>query len=423
MKIKQRVLYSAVAFALAGTASSLGHAAVITGWNTDNVVTTPPPAVGDDGFSVIYDSTTTSGANTSGYIKFTPPEGESPGLDVENDTPASASASSSDVDNCILAAGSPDPTCNGERQTGKRFKLDRTAFDPIDLVFDVDADGTFNTIDNDGLYKVFGKYGNATGSAIESFTVGLGFGIGDLFTASTDGDGLGFVDFGTDPKNNQFSTLFAAGLFGPVDPPEHPLEGYFSDSRTGFNLDLKSEDLFESAGLFGDYGNLFGDWLSYDQVPDGYFYDNDGDPLTDAILMANQEDDGTWSVNRGIDSLGNVFTLDDAARLTGLTLDQVIDALNANFTAPSCDIATAGTACLAGVGAIEDLAKFNLTFFLDQIGLPGSDGGPLLAGFDQFTLRITAVESVPAPGVLSLLGLGLLGLSGVRRRRSATALR
>lgn len=417
---------TSLALALAVASGAPAMAGMIEGWNTGNVETTPDLDADGNGFSVIYDQPTADGiGNTSAYIKFTPPETVSPGLKVENDAPpggGSLTYSGSDVANCILSGG--PSTCNGDFQSGKRFKFDRTAFDPVDLVFDVDPNGIFDDTygTNDGLYKVFQKYGNNTGSAIESFTVELGFGIGDGFIASTAGDGLGFVAF-ADPKNNEFSSLFAAGLFGPVDPPQHPLEGYFSAERTGFNLDLVSEDLFASDGIFGIYDDLFGDWLSYSEVPDGFFYDDDGDASTDAILMANQEADGTWSVNRGIDANGDVFTL--TTGLTGLTIAQVEDALTDQFNAPSCDTAAPDEACLAGIDAIEDLAKFNLTFFLDQIALNAND--PLLntayANDPTFTLRITAVESVPVPGVLSLLGLGLLGLIGTRRRRGGEAMR
>jgi hypothetical protein len=432
MEFRKTLASTAVAFALVGFAGAPAVAGTIESWNTGNVVTTPELDADGNGFSYIYDQPTAEGiGNTSAYIKFTPPETESPGLEVENDSaPAddATSYSGSDVANCILSAG--PSSCNSEFQSGKRFKLDRTAFDPVDLVFNVDPAGTFDDTygENDGLYKVFQKYGNNTDARIESFTVELGFGIGGDFVASGDGDGLGFVDFGPDPKNNEFSSLFAAGLFGKADGDKHLLDGYFSDKRTGFNLDF-SEDLIASAGIFGVYDDLFGDWLSYSQVPDGYFYDDDGDASTDAILMANQEADGTWSVNRGILADGSVVTLADADKLTDLSLAEVEEALNAEFTAPSCLTADAGVPCLAGVDAIEDLAKFNLTYFIDQILLDptaivdetGLTMGDLLAtaygaNTPTFTLRISAVEAVPAPGVLSLLGLGLLGLFGARRR-------
>ncbi|GAB4365559.1 MAG: choice-of-anchor F family protein [Methylohalobius crimeensis] len=402
--------------AILASSGNLAFGATITDWNLGNV----DPDVGPDSdgtyVSVIYDrSLPDSGAQTNGQIAYTPPEGASPGLKVVNNAQPSDPPTPNDVNNCIMAAGSA--SCNSEFQSGKRFKLNRTAFDPIDLVFTVDP-----TSDTDA-YKVFEKYGNATGQAIESFTVELGYGIGAEFVASTEGDGLGFVDFGSDPRNNQFSALFAAGLFGPTDPPRHPLPGYFdNDERAGFGLELLSEDQFQSTGLFGSYEHLFGDWMAFSMAPEGFFYDHDGDPSTDALLMAHyDEDSGKWIQNRDIDSNGDVVVLADAN--DGILHDD-LDSLRANLTSDipllSCDDPgyVSGDPCLDGVDAIEDLAKFNLTYFLDAAGL--NDSNSLLntaySDIPTFTLRITAIESVPEPAIWSLLSAGLLGMTLSRRR-------
>lgn len=427
MKFRKTLASAAVAFALVGFAGAPAVAGTITSWNLGNVDPATGPDLDGNYYSVIYDTALPdAGAGTSGYVKYTPPEGGNPGLVVVNDAPDLATPPGGAVDNCIMAVGAD---CNGEFQSGKRFKLDRTDFEPIDLVFNVDPEGSYTKEDNDGLYKVFQKYGNATGTAIDSFTVQLGFGIGDEFVTSTDGDGLGFVDFSVVGdgivKNNEFSSLFAAGLFGPVDAPQHPLAGYFDNfDRAGFTLSMVGEDLFQSAGMFGSYEALFGDWMSYSQAPDGYFYDHDGDASTDAILMAHyDEDSGTWIMNRSLDENGLVVTVadgnDGTVAADVASVEAALITAAGNITLLSCeDEDYVSGACLAGVGAIEDLAKFNLTYFLDQMQL--AINNPLLftayPNDMTFTLRITAVEAVPAPGVLSLLGLGLFGLFGVRRR-------
>jgi len=435
-RIRKSLLGATVSCALMGVTSTAAIGGIIESWNTNNVMTTPALDADGNGFSFIYDQDPGNpGASTSAYIKFTPPETESPGLKVENNAPPSpgdgtgTAYGGGDVYNCIISAG--PSTCNGPFQSGKRFKFDATGFEPVDLVFNVEPDGTFpseivvgnNTIDtsgNDGLYKVFQKYGNATGEEIGSFSVELGFGIGDGFVASTVGDGLGFVDFGADPEPNEFSAQFAAGLFGPGGSTRHPLPGYFDSTRAGYNLELVSEDFFQSAGMFGAYESLFGDWLPYSGTPQGFLYDDDGDPGTDAILMANQEEDGTWSVNRGIDAAGDVYTLADGDKQTGLTIDQVIAFLNTEGS--FCEASSTPDPVICVQDAIEDLAKFNLTYFLDQLEvLP--DNPLLLTAYDNqptFTLRITANE-VPTAGVLPMLGLGLLGMLAARRRSGARA--
>ena len=215
MNLPRRFVQSALVVAVTGFTSASALAAVITDWDRGNVVTTGPDADGNF-FSTVYDQPTTtgSGASTSGYIKYTPPEGANPGLKVVNNAAPNpdniAPAPGRPVDNCIMAAG--DASCNSEFQSGKRFKLDRTGFDPIDLVFNLD--GSAPAPDNDGLYKVFQKYGNNTGVALGGYTIGLGFGIGDDFVSSGSGDGLSFVDFGADPRESEFSSVFAQGLFG-----------------------------------------------------------------------------------------------------------------------------------------------------------------------------------------------------------------
>jgi hypothetical protein len=261
------------------------------------------------------------------------------------------------------------------------------------LVFDV-SNGSL-PLDNDAIYKVFQKYGNNSGTALDSFTIELGFGIGDDFSSSITGDKLGFYDFGRQPDNNQFSTSFSSGLFGKADQ-HHILDGYFSNEGAGFNL-------------------IFGNWISYDMAPDSYFYDHDGDPDTESLLMAHFNGD-KWIMNREIENgvvtsvhYGNgglEYTTNGGVEYG--TVGEVEAALIAMN--PSLDLCTVdpSVACLAGVDSIEDLAKFNVTYSINQIAFDIQDVG------EQFSLRVTA--AVPEPGSFALFGLGLIGLFIMKRR-------
>lgn len=400
MFTKNNLAVATAALLTAGSALS-APVTMITGWSDVNIST--PDSAGA-GYSIIYDrAPATPGASSSGRIGFDGEESTTPGLKVVNDSAPSADASNGDVSNCVMASSGAN--CNSERQSGKRFKLDRTGLNAIDLVFSTSSDGSFASDKNDGLYKVFQKFGNATGGSLPGFTASLGSGVGSLFQSSKAGDTLNFVDFGVDPKNSQFSSLFANGLFGAIDE-EHLLNGYFDVNRSGYGLQLTSEDSFASTSMFGSYATLFGDLLSYAQVPNGFFYDNDGNADTDNVLLAHQLADGSWVQNRSLDKTGEVKTIDYGNNgVKYASLQELDEALRESSGLEACDAnPTTPDRCLSGVDIIEDLAKFNLTFSIDPSQFIGSD----------FTLRFES--SVPEPESL-LMMLTALGLMAAATRR------
>lgn len=391
---KKSLAITAALLLTGGTAS----ATVITGWDLGNVSVSTTTGAGT---STINDGT----ANNTGRVTFDGLSGFSPGVKVVNDDPLAGSNGY----NCIMA--NADVTCNAEKKTHKRLKLQTTGSAPIDMVFNVNPDGIFTTTGNDGLYKVFQAFGNDTGSLLNGFQVTLGTGVGAGFTTTTGTDGLSFVQF-ENPRNNQFSAFFSEGLFGPAGENDGLL-GYFSGARTGFGLAFDGEDSFESTGLFGDYDNLFGPMLSYSKLPLGYYFDSDGNPATDDVLIAHQLIDGRWVQNRSASGTGVIGTI--ATGNNGTQYDSLADLVTALQATglKTCDTVILGTACLAGTTAIDDLAKFNLTFYIDPTGYEG----------EQFTLRYATslvTEQVPEPGSLALvvLALGTLGVTIRRRQKS-----
>lgn len=353
---------------LAGALPFAAQAGVITAWNGDNVVTDPGPYIAEvPYYSVIYDQDVTGGtggATTNGRIAFEEPEATAPGLKVVNDGPDLNP--NQDFTNCVMA--SSPATCESPFQSGKRFKQQITDIGPIDMVFDVSDE------EGDTAYRVFQKVSNYTDGKLGGFDIELGFGLGDGFEMSIDGDGLGF------DLTEGARARFPFGLFGDADTNQnHQTDGFFDPTaRSGFNVSL-TEDLLSTESLFGMYDDFFGAWLNFDNVPQGYFWDDDGDPETEALLVAYQNDQGDW-----VDSDGLVVNEQDL--------------IDAGYE----------------IGIIEDLANLNVDYFLqigDVTGWSSWDGQTA-----SFTLRLTPNE-VPVPATLSLLGMGAL-LLGARRRKS-----
>lgn len=395
-------LVLASSFTLTATHSNFASAADITSWNLDNVSIQAPPAGGylpeETYISTIF--TDTNFVTSNGAIIWVESDVQRPGMNV---------VTGDDVDgsNCVMTAGfSPiDGTikqCSDPFQTSKRFKeTATTANSSIDLVFDVSDSLTPKN------YRIFNKYINAiAGTRIGSFSVQLGFGTGDNFVPSMANDSLGFanslgavydptIPTPNDPaKDIDLAAVFPFGLFGDAATnPNHDTDGYFDPTtRARFSLAAVEDSIISVGTPTANYFNLFNNWLAKDQVPYGYFFDDDGDPLTDATLIANWNGILWETYNSASPQLPETT---DVAAGTAVPVSQLdLDTFLANPDTGD------GVTPFYFVDLIDDLSNVNLNYYV-TVGADISSW-PTYAfttGTAGFTMRIsnTAAPDAPLP--------------------------
>lgn len=369
----------------------VAQAASITGWNTGNVDVGITPDAGVTGFSTVFDRPFPDvDAVTNGRIAFTPDEAVSPGIKVQPEVYTQGGPNGITLSGCLMTSN-PNATCTSPFQSGKRIKQQMTGLGPVDLVFDINNDGS------DSTYQVFHRLINQTTKLLGGFAIELGFGIGDAFTKATDTDGLQFSSaFRAQPSGSgPASTQFPFGLFGDAaSNPNFDLDGFFAAERSGFVVDFDAFTL-ASDGIFGPYENILGPWMSQEAVPTGAFWDNDGDESTEALLMAWLNPQGVWESRRAVDGMNAV----SAASQFFDTYDDLLADLGLGNALFQDDI--------------EDLANLNLNFAI-ALGDLGNRSA--------FTLRTTVFEAtttpVPLPAGAPLL-IGAVGvLAAVRRRKN-----
>ncbi len=376
------------------------RAATIDLWNLDNVsVQAPPPGgyVPEETYtSTVF--TDTSLTTTNGAVIWVESDVQSPGMKVVNNDDVDGS-------HCIMTAGynpvdGSIKQCTDPFQTSKRFKETATVANAsVDLVFDVSASADIRN------YRVFHKYINAiAGTRIGGFTVQLGFGTGDTFVPSVAGDNLGFAtSLGVvyDPTlptasssvgDIDLDAVFAFGLFGDAETnPNQTTDGYFDPLQRAFFALSAVEDTIVSVGPpSANYYNLFNNWLAKNQVPYGYFYDEDGDPLTDATLIANWNGTAWETYTSASPQLPN--TPDMAA---GIPVP--VSPLDLAYFAAHPDTGD-GTTPFYFVDFIDDLSNVNLNYYVN-VGTNISTWPTYVAdtGTARFTLRLTNTAAADAP--------------------------
>ncbi|MEN8166141.1 MAG: choice-of-anchor F family protein [Pseudomonadota bacterium] len=313
--------------------------------------------------------------------------------------------------NCILATSyladhfldSADPqqvTCSGPFQAHKRYKLamlptsvDGMGSESIDLVFNVEQE----TGSRD--YQIFQKINNWTDGRLEGFLIQIGFGVGADFKTVTQA-GVDLADMNISVPSEIWDleqlAVFPIGLFG-ADPPRGVI-GYFDpDSRAGFVINEYgvgtqplTDTLTATETLDSDYAevppgasvaNQFGPWLPNNMLPTGIFWDDNGNPETDAQLMA-------W--------FGYNPVIDDHGWMSG---SQGTETNPTPFgEIPAEDITAMGENLAFTSGVIDDLVNVGLSYIVtvgDVSSFPGT----------TFTLRVTPTQDTsgtPAPGYVDV---------------------
>ncbi len=330
------------------------------------------------------------------------PVGEPSGIKIVNDDTA---VKFPKPQNCIMATSylvdhfldSADPQqvpCSGPFQSHKRYKLamlpttvDGFGSESVDLVFNVEADLTRD-------YQVFQKINNWTDGRLEGFTIQVGFGVGAAFQTAANAGVLDELHL-TVPSDIWAPTQlanFSEGLFGPYDDHTESIGFFDPVKRAGFlineygiGVQPLTDTLTATETLGSDYAEIppgsgetdqFGPWLPNSMLPYGIFFDDDGNPETDAELLA------WYGWNPTLSALGWMGGSQNS--------DGAFSAI------PDAEITLMGQNLSYTMGVIDDLVNVGLNYIVtvgDVSEFPTAANG-------TFTIRITPTadtSGIPAP--------------------------
>ena len=331
------------------------------------------------------------------------PVGEPPGIKIVNDDDL---VKAPKPPNCIIGTSyladhyldSADPQqvlCSGPFQSHKRYKLAMlpTGFDGIDLVFNVEAEGGSRT------YQVFQKINNWTDGRLEGFTVQVGTGVGANFKTASDA-GIALADLNISVPTEIWEAdkavaVFSAGLFGPLDKHTGNVGFFDPDIRAGFLINEHfdgaplTDTLTADTTLGSDYNevpagaaNQFGPWIADNMLPYGVFFDDDGNPETDAALLAWYG----WNPNLSTPALGWMGGSD--TNFAEVTADEINEmGENLAFTMGEIDdLVNVGLDYVITIGDVSTFNSSTITIRVipteDTSGAPvppyvGADGHPV----------------------------------------------
>jgi len=318
---------------------------------------------------------------------------------VKNDKPANCIMSTSYLKGNYLDSTDPKQViCSSPFQTHKRYKVamlpstvDGGGSESVDMVFNVEPE--MGTRD----YQVFQKINNWTDGRLQGFKVEVGFGVGGAFVSAADA-GVDLTNLNIAVPSDLWSTTqlatFSAGLFGPEDKHTGEVGFFDPNKRAGFLIDEYvvgaqplTDTLTATTPLSSNYpdvpagagaaANQFGPWLPNNMLPYGIFFDDDGNPDTDAALVA------WYGWNPAIGGLGWMRgALDSFAAVSAAD----IQAMGANLTYTST--------------LIDDLVNIGLNYLV-RVGNVSTF--PVSAN-NTFTIRVTPTRDTSGTGVPAYVG-------------------
>jgi uncharacterized protein with beta-barrel porin domain len=287
-------------------------------------------------------------------------------------------ASRGEVPNCMMA-NNPSVFCDSASGTGKRIKTWLTGRVPFDMR--IRTSPTYINTAGEAVdvssvdYFNFGKVANFTGARIIGLRIEL---------LAADGTPMGALDpansvlFNLDPDvitNLGNGARLVDGLFG-AGGQEGDI-GFFSDLRAGFSL-VRSDDTLDFGAVADLLDNPFHvthfgtAMLDNSMIPEGLFWDDNGDPTDEAALVAwNNIAGGGWTYG----NLGLEDTL--PARLEELAASLGVSVADLAYTPgalmPAEIVAAAEASGVFEVAAIEDLRNANVNYTITVRRVDGNE--------------------------------------------------
>lgn len=268
-----------------------------------------------------------------------------------------------DVTNCLMA-NNPEVYCDSPGGSGKRVKIRLTGPVPFDMRLSTTASDQYPAVD----YFTFGKVSNLTGARIVGFSIELldaaGNPMSELDPAAAVLYNLAATDLG-------IGSRLPDGLYG--EGGQEGEIGFFNSGRASLVLSASSDELSFGALTNTHYVTNFGTAMLDDtMLPDGLFWDDNGDPSDESALVAwNNLAGGGWTYGI-LDTADNLDArLQELADTLGVTVAELGYA-NGGPVPPEIVARMTGDSLFA-VAPIEDLRNANVNYTITVGNVEGGE--------------------------------------------------